>query len=151
MLSIKQKQGSSHGEIDIFPSKSTIQPEIVSLVQLKHETRNKTLWWWISRNSRKSVVGTNYGGEKKDVTIERGIKGSVLVSKLRVNKTPWLGPWHWILSSRHSNSARSIQTARQNEQNWHESTRVGPRERETGLSGLGEERWPISRYSAHMP
>lgn len=43
--------------------------------------------------------------------------------------------------------ALPIQTARQNEQNWHESGH----EKERRASALGEERWPISRYSAHMP
>lgn len=50
----------------------------------------------------------------------------------RLLRILWLGP---------------TQTARQNEQNWHESGH----EKERRASSLGEERWPISRYSAHMP
>lgn len=108
---------------------------LTNLYNLWILTHENTLRW-IS----KKIV--KYEQREERTRQSRGIKGNVLVSK-RANNAPWFfGLWYWILTllSRYKPHDRTNKTG----------TRVGPRER-PGLSALGEERWPISRYSAHMP
>lgn len=71
----------------------------------------------------------NTNDAKKGRDSHAGIKGNVLVSK-RANNAPWFfGLWYWD-----PHSALSIQTARQNEQNWHESRATRKRDRASPLS-----------------
>lgn len=59
-------------------------------------------------------------------------------SSIKLHVLPWLPELQ----------LHSMQTARQSEQNWHGSA---TKQKERDGSSPGEERWPISRYSAHMP
>lgn len=81
--------------------------------------------------------------KKKKTKVTYGANGlihrHVVFNKIS-GKTPWCSPI--------GNSNYSVQAARQNEQNWHVDH---DSETERDGSSPGEERWPISRYSAHMP
>lgn len=99
-------------------------------------THENTLWW-ISKKIAK------YERREERTRQSRGYQRKRPRFKAREQRSIVLrSGWYWILTrlSRYKPHDRTNKTG----------TRVGPRER-PGLSALGEERWPISRYSAHMP